>query len=447
MNFLRILGYTVITLLLILITILIHQHKDIDKAAHYIKSENCADCHENYYQAWDEHSLHSKMFRPIASPDDIQADFSVENPVVTFKKSDIEFVIGNKWEQVYARKIDDEYYPLPAKWMITTQKWVPYKVDSWRQTPLSTHCNGCHTTGFNPDNFQFSEFSIGCEACHGPGSRHVKQKQKKQSTLCLLCHKNDPVKPEKEIIVSIKNSVCGQCHTRGQQIAVDKEHIQTRFSFPLNVIPGDDLPADYKPLTANQDSKKKFWWNQDLSKNRHQEFADFSVSKHSKALILLKEKSTAARGPLSDACLDCHSADRLFAKDTKVTLETAENGITCVVCHEPHGLNKKFKHLNIGEHRCGLCHADSLSIAAATKGKAHTPCPPSVASCADCHMPYIIKSGGAYPIRSHAFRIVPPLFSKYYGTPNSCQNGGCHQDKSLDWAIEQFQAYYPDWEK
>ena len=28
------------------------------------------------------------------------------------------------------------------------------------------------------------------------------------------------------------------------------------------------------------------------------------------------------------------------------------------------------------------------------------------------------------------------------GIPNSCQNGGCHLDKSVEWAIKEFELFY-----
>jgi len=393
------------------------EHQNLDSKAEYVTSEKCESCHQDYYQSWKHNTLHPVMFQPVTSPDNILGDFETKNPIVTFKKEDIEFVIGSKWEQVYARMIDGEYYPFTAKWLVTTQKWIPYKVDNWKETPLSTNCNGCHTTGFNPDTYEFSEFSIGCEACHGAGSKHIRLERMLRDFECKVCHAKDEIPEDHTIVRSLKNSVCGQCHSRGNQ-KMDNEHIQTSFRFPLNYKVGEDLPEKYNPLTEKDDKKQKHWWGIGLSKNRHQEFADFSVSKHSLALELMKSKHTDMRGELKDECLQCHSADyRLSDKDEKPTLETAQMGLSCVVCHEPHGRDRPAGSLQLGPERCGLCHADSMSLKAAETGKPHTPCPPSASSCADCHMPYIVKSGGAFPIRSHAFKIVPPHATEQINIP------------------------------
>lgn len=439
-------SYLTYIMLFVMLGSILVLHSDVSDDAHYVTSEACADCHAVRYSSWKTQTLHPKIFHPVNNPDEILGDFSSNSPLVHFKKDEIEFIIGNKWEQVYARKIEGEYYPFTAKWLITTQKWIAYKVDNWRETPFSKNCNGCHTTGFNPDTFEFSEYGVGCEACHGPGSQHVQQKQQRTHPICSVCHANDEPIEDHDIIVSVKNSVCGQCHSRGQQF-VDKEHMQVSFQFPINYKPGEEIPADFQPVTQEQDTKGEFWWANGLSKNRHQEFADFSVSSHSKALDLLKSKHTADRGELKDECLECHSADYRFAEEgKKPTIETAQVGLTCVVCHEPHGLDRQFNSLKIDTQRCGQCHADSLSIKAAETGRAHYPCPPSAVTCADCHMPYIVQSGGAYPIRSHAFKIVPPAVSETLDMPNSCQNGGCHDDKSIEWAKKAFTEHYPEFD-
>jgi predicted CXXCH cytochrome family protein len=151
------------------------------------------------------------------------------------------------------------------------------------------------------------------------------------------------------------------------------------------------------------------------------------------------------RGEMKGACLHCHSTDyRHGDKGGKPTLESAKYGVTCVACHEPHGQDRGRPGQGDGSSLCGGCHIDGLARITAKTGKAHTPCPSGSAGCADCHMPKIVKTGGYFSLRSHAFRIVPPQASRDSKMPNSCQNGGCHQDKSTDWAIQSFNDHYPD---
>lgn len=442
--------YLALLLFIVLLGSWVFLHKDVSDTPTYVTSETCKNCHQDNYSSWKKNTLHPYMFRPVKSEADLLGDFESDSPALTFKKEDVEFVVGNKWEQVYVRIIDGEYYPLPAKWHIILKKWEPYKVDSWHEVPMSKKCNGCHTTGFDPTTFEFSEFGIGCEACHGPGSLHVQNKQIFQNSSCSICHvgKQKTENDKTDIVNSVSPTVCGQCHNRGNNTPQDDIHGGI-FDFPVKFKPGDDLDKALIPLTPKQDKKGKFWWGNGIAKNRHQEFGDWSKSKHANAVKKLKEnyEEGGDRGKLDDRCLHCHSTDYRHAKpDAKPDLDNAKFGVTCVACHEPHGRDKEHPSHGDGMTLCGGCHAASMSHISAKKGKTHSPCPATVA-CADCHMPRIVKTGGFYSLRSHAFKIVPPNQSLETGMPNSCQNSGCHSDKNLDWAIKEFDHYYPDFKK
>jgi predicted CXXCH cytochrome family protein len=427
---------------LIVVAIVAYMHKDYGAQPGYVTSEACQHCHQSHYTAW-KGTLHPYQFRPVTDPNELLGDFESDDPALTFSREDVEMVIGNKWEQVYARKVDGEYYPLPAKWYITTQRWVPYKVNDWKQTPLSTKCDGCHTTGYNPDTFEFAEYGIGCEACHGAGAQHVANTYAKENLFCELCH-DAPVDGESDIVNSVNSAVCGQCHSRGKEKR-DSEHLQTVYNFPINYLPGDELNSNYQPLTQEQDAKGKYWWGNGLAKNRHQEYADFAKSKHAKSLRYLHENHTPERGEITEKCLNCHSADYRLAKEgDRPNLESVKHGITCAVCHEPHGMDRQFLPERKRTEICGSCHLDSMDRMAVKRGRPHMPCPTSAATCADCHMPYIVKSGGDFVIRSHAFQIVPPTATEAFGVPNSCQNGGCHADKDIAWAISAYAEHYPE---
>lgn len=307
------------------------------------------------------------------------------------------------------------------------------------KTPASKKCNGCHTTGYNKDDHSFSEYGVSCEACHGPASHHVAHKKMNKNLECKLCHQEHK-EFKRDIIVSQKSSVCGQCHSRGTSTILDDTGKKTVFNFPLEYMPGMDINSSFKPSTMRNDKKGKNWWGNGVSKNRHQEYADFSFSGHAKSLENLQTKSNPHGGKTNDECLRCHSQDYRSAKEgEKPTLETAKLGLTCITCHEPHGIDRQIRSQASLDKKCTECHANNLP-----PKEEHFPCPTSEASCVGCHMPFIIKSGGDFSIRSHAFKIIPPEATQKYDMPSSCQNGSCHQDKSLQWAKAAFDSFYTE---
>jgi Cytochrome c552/Cytochrome c554 and c-prime/Doubled CXXCH motif (Paired_CXXCH_1) len=406
----------------------------------YVTSLACRQCHQDAYNSWNN-TLHPKMFRPVKNDKNILGDFNSKDPVLTFSKDEVEYVVGNRWEQIYVRKIDGEYYPFPVRWYVKQQKWSPYKVDSWQKTPMSEKCNGCHTTGFNPSTYEFSEFGVGCEACHGPGSRHVDNKKMTSSLMCRICHWSEARK-QTDIIRSVSSTVCGQCHNRGKNRPFSDQDAPV-FNFPVQYTPGEDLAKSFTPLSPEEDTKNKYWWGNGVAKARHQEFADWEISNHAKALILLKQNHSPEMGILEDVCLECHSTDYLLA-DTppKPTMRTAKYGITCVGCHDPHKIPVKEESGRMFNEPCISCHVSKNTNCAEQTDPVHFPCPQDKVECVDCHMPYVVKSGGWNSIRGHAFIILSPLENEQTAMPNSCQNGGCHQDRSPQWVQQEYRTFY-----
>ncbi len=406
----------------------------------YVTSSACRQCHQENYTSWNK-TLHSKMFRPVKSDSDILGDFTSQDPVLTFSRDDVEYVVGNRWEQVYARKIDGEYYPLPARWYVKQQKWSPYKVDSWKDIPMSEKCNGCHTTGFNPETYEFSEFSIGCEACHGPGSNHVNNNKMISSLSCRLCHWSEGTK-QTDIIRSVSSTVCGQCHNRGKNRPFPDQG-EPIFNFPVQYTPGADLTESFQAITPSDATKDTFWWGNGVARTRHQEFADWEKSNHAKALTLLKKNHTPEMQTLQDSCLECHSTDYRLADDAhKPAVRTAKYGITCVACHNPHTMSETEETARKFNEPCITCHITDNTFCNKQIDQVHFPCPKDKVECIDCHMPRVVKSGGWYSIRGHAFIIMSPLGMGQDGKPSSCQNGSCHQDRSLQWVQTAYRKFY-----
>ena len=102
-----------------------------------------------------------------------------------FTKDDIALVYGSIWKQRYFTKIGDDYFPEPAQWDITNHVWRPYFVangtDWWAtlypadnmKRPTGPTCDGCHSVELQHPDQAVTEWNVGCERCHGPGSEHV----------------------------------------------------------------------------------------------------------------------------------------------------------------------------------------------------------------------------------------------------------------------------------
>lgn len=120
---------------------------------------------------------------PRTHPEAILADFFNAPSFVNFTKAQIAFVYDTIWKQNYFTKVGNEYYPLGAKWDIKHHNWLPYlaKEDWWvkyyplhnSDHPTGPTCNGCHSVNYNIQTRTVTEWNVGCEDCHGPGSAHV----------------------------------------------------------------------------------------------------------------------------------------------------------------------------------------------------------------------------------------------------------------------------------
>ncbi len=112
-------------------------------------------------------------------------------------------------------KIGDDYFPQPAQWDVTHGKWsgyfVPNNADWWAplyppdnfKRPTGPLCDGCHSVNYDIATKTVSEWNVGCEKCHGPGSAHV-------------------ARPVRDTILNPgrfdyvhANDACIQCHSQG----------------------------------------------------------------------------------------------------------------------------------------------------------------------------------------------------------------------------------------
>jgi predicted CXXCH cytochrome family protein len=334
---------------------------------------------------------------PKTHPEAVLGDFKHANSIVTFGLDQVAFVYGSRWKQRYFTKRGDDYYPLPAQWDIQKGQWLPYHVESGTDwwvpfygpsnfdRPTGPTCDGCHSVNYNIQTRQVTEWNVGCEKCHGPGSLHVEH-------------------PTKQNIINPGtldyvrgNDTCIQCHSQGKPLSnpIDGKY----YDWPVGFVPGQRL-ADFWKLEDLKPGTTNFYQYADLTahKNRMQGNDFVQSNMYHREL----------------RCFDCHEVH-----SNKNTASLKENGnALCLSCHtkdNPAGLRG-----TVSEH---THHAE---------GSAGS-------QCVSCHMPKIEQTIKDNYVHAHTFRFISPNETKQSGIPNPCTS--CHTDKSNDWAAAELKNW------
>jgi Flp pilus assembly protein TadD len=268
-------------------------------------------------------------------------------------------------------------------------------------------CAECHSTGVRKnydaasDRFAttWAEISVGCEACHGEGSRHVIWAREQQSWWPFGKHDDPteglrarfderrditwPIDPRtgnatrRIVPATLRKEVetCGLCHARSGKFSEDW-------------VPGRWLSDTHavSPLTRGI-------YHADGQIRDVEEPYNYTPFKQSK----------------------------MFAV-----------GVTCSDCHEPHSAKLRTP----GDGACLQCHAQDKY--AAVTHHHHAAANPAL-GCGSCHMPartYMVIDQR----RDHSFRVPRPDLSVTLGTPNACN--GCHAEKSPQWAASVVENWF-----
>jgi predicted CXXCH cytochrome family protein len=369
----------------------------------YVGSAACKTCHPGIYERWKATRMANVVADPTQHPDVILPDLSRPDPLVHFKKEDIAFVYGSKWKQRYFTKVGDDYFPEPAQWDVTHQIWRPYFVkagtDWWAalyppdnmKRPTGPLCDGCHSVNYDIKTKTVTEWNVGCERCHGPGSEHVK----KPSELNI----SNPARLDSVTA----NDICIQCHSQGRPL---QNPIEGRYY---------DWPVGYHVGKRLQD----FWQLEEhkLGETTFTHFADGTAHKNRMQGNDFAQSVMYERGVKCSSCHDVHGTanNALLIKPANVM---------CLECHGSGSPN--------GPHTSTL--QEHTHHAAGSPGN----------ECVACHMPKIEQTIADVNVRSHTFRFISPAMTDAYKIPNPCT--GCHKDKGTSWAsaqLKQWQSVSP----
>lgn len=339
----------------------------------YVGSAECGKCHDQIFASWQQ-TLHSQVIQEINSENQnvVVGDFANPNDLVKFKREDAKIIHGVQWKQRY---IDSQWRILPAQWNIDSNSWAPFNPDTWEKSDWRKQCAQCHVTGFRiakgqdgKEEYNWKELSVGCEACHGPGGRHVTAKPAERAGTIV----NPSTLP-----ATLAADVCGQCHTRGKSP-------DGKLGAPVGFEPGMRLGPQHFKIVDKKDDKA--WWPNGAVKMHRQQYPEWSESKHKLA------------------------------------------GVTCTTCHTVHGSSTKFATKLAPNNLCQSCHS-GISTDSVT-GHAPIAGAPQHSNCVACHMAPTGKSADVGDERVHTFKVIKPQVTVDLGggdpkkQPNSCNS--CH---------------------
>ena len=363
----------------------------------YVGSEACATCHSSTYESWKETLMANVLVDVKEHPEVIVGDFSTPNELVTFGVEDIVYTYGSKWKQRYFTKIGDDYFVFPAQWDVQNKVWRRYYVrpgtDWWvehypaeqMERPTGPTCDGCHSTNYNIETKEVTEWNVGCESCHGGGGSHV----------------NGPTAANIVNPASLDfvrgTDVCIQCHSQGQPR--DKPLNGVYYDWPVGYEPGDRL-SDFWMLEEHKLGEETFthWPDGSAHKNRMQG-NDFVQS------VMYRK------------------------------------GVRCWSCHNVHGTQHNADVIKPGNALCLTCHGpESPSGPRGTlEEHTHHVAGSTGSQCISCHMPKIARTVGNVNVRSHTFEFIPPSSTEHYNIANPCTS--CHTDETTEWATEELRGW------
>ncbi len=389
-------------------------------APQYVGSEKCKGCHEKAYAGW-KGSNHARAMQ-AAGEGTVLGDFSgatlghrgktwrffrrdgkfmahAEGPDGEMRDFEVAYTFGVAPLQQYLVPFPGgRLQALSAAWDTKEKRWFhvnpgpvapPGDWLHWTRPGQNWNamCSDCHSTAvrkrYDPERDAYettwSEVSVGCEACHGPGSRHVAWADQPAMGRTAIEHAGLVAKTARLTPPELVN-LCAPCHSR-------------RAQFADPPAPGGEFLDHYLPT-------------------------------------LLGQGTFHADGQILDEDFEWHA----FTQS-----KMHANGVRCADCHDVHS-GKRHEE---GNALCTRCHlADAYDAPTHTfhrrewKGK-----PSAGVLCVSCHMPgqdFMV----VHFRRDHSMRVPRPDLTASIGVPNACSASGCHADKPLAWVQAKYDGWY-----
>lgn len=395
--------------------------------AEFAGSAACADCHAPQFAAWT--NSHHDLAMQVADTSTVLGDFEQASydyfgSETQFLRQDARFIVRtadadgrirdfevthtfgvSPLQQYLVEFPGGRLQALPFAWDSRSepdggQRWLHLYGDEriapgdelhWtgRAQNWNSMCAECHATNLQQnyeaasDSFatSFSAMNVGCEACHGPASRHV--------------------------AAARSGSVTG---SKGLQVDLDDHG---RATWRMNAATGIAERSEVALQQTRQPEACGRCHARRGNITSHYEFGKPLAETHRVALL--------------EPALyfdDGQVRDEVYVYGSFLQSRMYRAGVTCSDCHDPHSLQ-----LRAGPEPsdvCAQCHLPGVFASAE-----HHHHEPAAVACVDCHMPARVYMQ-VDARRDHGFRVPRPDLSLVSNAPNACAN--CHAERDAVWA-------------
>ncbi|EFL52541.1 doubled CXXCH domain protein [Solidesulfovibrio fructosivorans JJ]] len=398
-----------------------------DTPAAFVGSAKCQKCHETQYKKWlgSDH----RLAMAEAGEGTVLGDFgnvSFTDPyshvVSRFFRKDGRYYVETEgpdgkpgqFRIAYtfgARPLQQYLVPFPGgrlqclniAWDVDKKTW--YRLPPYDAVPpgdwlhwtgggqtWNAMCAECHSTnvtkGYDPETGDYhttwSEITVGCEACHGPGSKHLAWAAMPPLARSRTDNSGLTVRTG-NVTADAQIRLCAPCHSRRFQLG-DNRHVQ----------------GELLDLMVPELLNEGVYYPDGQILGEDYVYGSFAQSKmHQRGI----------------RCSDCH--------DVHSGKLHKEGNAVCTQCHRAAVYDTKEHHFHKEVH----------------EGK-----PSDGHLCVKCHMPGRYYMGIDYR-PDHSLRVPRPDLSASIDTPNACMAKGCHADKSLAWNIEACTKWYGETRK
>lgn len=377
----------------------VQQYAGLSDSTTYVGMNTCKQCHREIYNTFIETGMgksfdrasHAKSsaafaehvvihdtfknfnYKPFWKNDSLFVnEFRLEGRDTVYKRiENISYIVGSgQHTNSHMMNINGYVYQVPATFYTQRETWdlppgFEQGFNSRFSRKIELECMSCHNaypeiTKGSENKYAIIPGGIDCERCHGPGSEHVKQKQKGILTDTSIAIDYSIVNPAK-LPVALQLDVCQRCHIQGNAVLNEgKTFYDFRPAMHLSEVMNVFMPV----FKGDADS--------------HIMASHAERLKMSKCFISTIEKAEK--------------------QSTANVLKPYKDAMTCVTCHNPH-VSVKVTGSKVFNTACKKCHQrPTMPIPAFPKGegedRSRIGCTGDITkrsavkdNCVYCHMP------------------------------------------------------------